>query len=426
LKINKILFAIVSIISFTFLQKLQAQSLGNEPYSIIGIGERLPVAFGENQAMAGAGVASSMGLYVNNINPALLARNKYTVLSMGMIGQMKGIRTNTQTQRSFAMNLNYLNLAFPVNKNWTMGLGVHPYSYTNLKLKSAVTNVPGDTTKYISSFAANGGHYKIAWNNAFEVGKEFYIGLETSWLYGQIQRMSDTQLQNDGQFYKVNFTETQNLNGLYYRLGAAWHHKIAKDRYFNVGVAYEPNNKVNGKRLRTSQISTIDGLILNNPDTLANSRLSKKLTMANELKIGLSYEKTLKSVLYADVTLNKASNFRNILDKNEGLKNYYTVALGGEIYPSFSSTKFLKRTAYRAGFSFGTSPYSQIITQEQLKDMAVSFGLGLPLRNSSLLNIGYTAGRRGSKANGGLLTNYNKISLSFSLNDVWFQKQKID
>lgn len=124
--------------------------------------------------------------------------------------------------------------------------------------------------------------------------------------------------------------------------------------------------------------------------------------------------------------MSKNSLFKNLTGQNEGLRDSYTLGIGGEYYPSFTSIKFLKRAVYRAGFNFGTSPYSHIKTGEQLKDMNFSMGIGLPLRNLSYINLAYTAGRRGTKADGGILENYNKISIGFSLQDVWFVKQKID
>jgi hypothetical protein len=423
----------ISLLVLLFgLQFSKGQGLGNSPYSSLGIGERLPFGFAENQAMAGAGVASSMGIYVNTLNPALLARNRFTVFSMGMLGQIKGLKTATESQHSFSMNLNYLNLAFPVKKNWTMGIGLQPYSQMDFSLSSTKTAVPGDTTFYFSNYTAKGGTNKIAWNNAFQIGKAFYIGLETAVLFGQTERSTSSQLINDNQRYSVYFNDNQSVRGLVYRLGAAYHHKLKEDKYLNIGIALEPKNNVNSNVVRTTQTLAFDGTPLNNPDTLANGLTDIKLQLPSELRMGISLEHSLKTTLSADLILGKgaasnvvtagATDAVNIFK----LKNHYTVAVGAEMFPSFTSTKFLKRTAYRAGFSIGTSPYSHIKTGEQLNEFGISAGLGLPLRNSSLLNIGFTAGRRGTKANGGFVENYNRISIGFSLSDLWFVKQRID
>lgn len=422
-KLFKVSFILLISLIFNCLQSF-SQSLGNSPYSSIGLGERFPIGYSENQGMAGVGVASSV-VNINPINPALLARNKYTVFSMGMIGQSKGLKTSTEGQNSFAMNLNYVNLSFPVKKHWSMGIAIQPYSYTDFSIKSALKTVPGDTTKYISNLTAKGGINKLSWNNAFEV-KEFYFGIESSVLFGQIRRNSDSQLQNDGQFYVVNFTEQQNYNGLYFRLGSAWHHKINKDRYLNIGFAIEPSKKLGAERIRTTQTFTNDGTATSAIDTLANSKLTNKIMLPSDFRIGVSYENTTKFSVFADLNLGKNSQFQNLSGTNEGLKNTVNFGFGGEYFPNFYSLKFLKRAVYRAGFNFGTSPYSHVKTGEQLKDVNLAFGIGLPLKNLSFINIGFTTGRRGTKADGGILENYNKISIGFTLNDVWFVKSKID
>jgi hypothetical protein len=426
---NKISIKITFLLSIAFFANtilIYGQGLGNAPYSSLGLGEILPIGYSENQAMGGVGVASSLGISVNTLNPALLARNKYTVFSMGMLGQQKGLSDNVAKQKSFAMNLNYVNLSFPVKKNWSMGLAIQPYSYTNHSLTSLTTTVPNDTTKYITNFKAKGGIYKIAWNNAFQIGKEFYFGVESSILFGQIKRSTESQNQNDGQFYKVNFGEQQNYNGINYRLGAAWHHKLAKDKYFNIGVAITPTKNLNGERLRTSQIFASDGTAITPLDTVANSQFKTKVLVPSEYKFGISFENLNKYTVFIDYAIGNYSQFKGLSATNDGLKNNSTIGIGAEYFPSITSTKFLKRSIYRAGFSYGTSPYSHVKDGSQLKDMNFSMGVSLPLRNLSLLNIGYTAGRRGSKSNGGILENYNRISVGFTLNDVWFVKQKID
>jgi hypothetical protein len=426
---NNISIKFIILVSFAFIfnvLQIKAQGLSNSPYSSLGLGEKLPIGYAENQQMGGVGVASSIGLYVNTLNPALLIRNKYTVFSMGMLGQEKGLSNTTSTQKAFAMNLNYVNLAFPVKRNWNMSLGIQPYSYTNLSLTSLKTQVPNDTSKYITNFNAKGGIYKIGWNNAFQIGKEFALGIESSVLFGQIKRSTDSQIQNDGQFYRVNFTEQQNYNGIYYRLGTAWHHKLKKDKFFNIGFVMEPSKKLKAERFRTSQIFTSGGVANTPIDTLANSSLKANVQLPVDFKFGVSFENMQKFALFADYGIGKSSGFKNITGGNEGFKNTMMFGVGGEYYPSFTSTKFFKRAIYRAGFNYATSPYSHIIDGTQLKDVNISMGVSLPLRNLSSLNIGYTAGRRGTKNNGGILENYNRISIGFTLNDSWFQKQKID
>jgi hypothetical protein len=64
---------------------------------------------------------------------------------------------------------------------------------------------------------------------------------------------------------------------------------------------------------------------------------------------------------------------------------------------------------------------------ENIKDYGMSFGLGLPFRNSgSIININYELGRRGTLNNGLIQENYQYLYISLTLRDFWFVKSKID
>ena len=66
-----------------FTTKTNAQQT-NSPFSYLGIGEVYTGGTAVQSAMGGLGVANSNGIYINTLNPALLARNRYTVFEMGV------------------------------------------------------------------------------------------------------------------------------------------------------------------------------------------------------------------------------------------------------------------------------------------------------------------------------------------------------
>ena len=62
-----------------------------------------------------------------------------------------------------------------------------------------------------------------------------------------------------------------------------------------------------------------------------------------------------------------------------------------------------------------------------MKDYGISFGVGLPLRNTkSSFNFTFEGGRRGLMESEKLLENYVLISFSVTLHDFWFVKRKFD
>jgi hypothetical protein len=81
--------------------------------------------------------------------------------------------------------------------------------------------------------------------------------------------------------------------------------------------------------------------------------------------------------------------------------------------------------AYRLGGHYHNS-YLQL-DGEQLKDYGISFGVGLPLRNTkSSFNLTLEAGRRGTLENNLIRENYLFLSFSVTLHDFWFMKRKFD
>jgi hypothetical protein len=65
-----------------------------------------------------------------------------------------------------------------------------------------------------------------------------------------------------------------------------------------------------------------------------------------------------------------------------------------------------------------------------IDDFGMSFGLGLPLRQLSSVNLGFEYGKRGTTSNNLIEENYFNFRLSLSLTasgaQSWFRKRKID
>jgi hypothetical protein len=78
------------------------------------------------------------------------------------------------------------------------------------------------------------------------------------------------------------------------------------------------------------------------------------------------------------------------------------------------------------GGSIEKTPYDFLGNGSYAMDKNVSFGVALPLRNLSLLNIAYQLGRRGLITENGMEEQYQRITVGLTFSDLWFQKQKIN
>ena len=110
-------------------------------------------------------------------------------------------------------------------------------------------------------------------------------------------------------------------------------------------------------------------------------------------------------------------------------RNTNTVRLGGQYTPNPGDVRHaLKRWTYRAGLRY--SQYYIVLNDQPVDDVALTFGVGVPLRMTGLsnVNLGLELGQRGTTKAGLSRENYLKFTIGFSLfgEDYWFVKMKYD
>ena len=184
-----------------------AQTILNSPYSYLGMGE---IQTGENATqmmMGGIGVSNSNGIYTNTVNPALLARNRYTNLEVGVNTEYKTLQDYRQQQKVFGGNYQSLNLTLPISNRWTMSVGIRPHSAVEYETRSyRRLNLLG-VDSLIYSYKGSGGVSKVTISNGVRISKELYLGLQMDYLFGQVNRNVATQNMSDVNYYNVDLEE---------------------------------------------------------------------------------------------------------------------------------------------------------------------------------------------------------------------------
>ena len=410
------------LFAFCLTQLAYSQGIGNSPYTILGVGERYTGAFSANQAMGGTGVAAANGIYINNINPALLAWNKFTVLEVGVLGQGKKITEGTKTQRDFGANLHYIAIAFPIKPRWTMSFQLMPHTYVDYEVRST-RQIPNtqNFAKYVNT--GKGGLNKASISNGFIIGKTIFLGAETGLLFGGIDREYVSQtLLNDGQDYRLILLDRANHKGAVIRGGAAWRPKIKEKLFMSLGATVDFSTNLNTERLQTIEAYSGDRTVaVNAADTVQNFAAGT-VTLPTNYRVGFSIEKPNKLTVTADYTIQKWSQFRNFSNRAEFSNDGFVASAGLAFTPNFlATTGYFKRTEYRFGVNYTRTPY---LTPDgkNINDYHASVGFGLPMRNLSYVNLGFAVGKR----DGVLKENYWRFTLGFTLSDQWFIKYKLD
>ncbi|MDZ7896477.1 MAG: outer membrane protein transport protein [Arcicella sp.] len=419
--ISNCLFIIFTLFSTTFIKAQQT----NSPFSYLGIGEVATGGTAVQSAMGGLGVASSNGVYINTLNPALLARNRYTTFEMGVNMEGKIMQNDRRQSNTFGGKLNPIMLSLPASSKWTLLLGLAPVSNVDYEtFSSRKLNIIGtDSVTY--TYLGDGGLNKALVSNGVKVSKDMYVGLETAFMFGVINRDVTTQNFSDAQNYQVKLADRTNYSGVNFKLGWAWKPKISKNYFLNIGATADFAQNVSAKSLKRFTISDAGGINLINADTLNNTEGT--ITLPATYRFGISLESPAKLNVSFDYSLTQWSGFKNLNGSNEGLRDSHTFALGAEYIPKFDALNgYFNHVMYRAGVNYTTSPYA-FNGVNVANDMSFSVGASFPLRTISYFNVAYVRGRRGVLATNGLEEVYNKIVIGFSLGDFyWFRKPKID
>lgn len=391
------------------------------------MGELYPAEPATNMMMGGIGVSNSNGIYANTINPALLARNHYTVFEVGVNTELKTLQDYRQKQQVFGGNYESLQLTLPVSNRWTVSIGIRPHSAVDYTTKSyRRLNLLG-VDSLIYGYEGKGGITKLSLANGVRIGKEFYLGLEANFLFGTVNRNVSTQNMSDGQYYKIQLENSNSISDFSFKTGFAYRKSLKNDLFVNVGATMDLTSSIGATQLNRFAIMDLSGMKVINADTL-NKTYSFSQNVPVTTRFGVSLEKIAKWMIGVDYSQTDWSKVENNLGRStKKLPVSNKWSIGGEYTPDFTSvSNYFKRTTYRFGFSYTKTPYDFSANGNYTVDKNLSVGIALPLRNLSYFNIAYQIGKRGVLTDNGLEEQYHRITIGLTLSDLWFQKQKIN
>lgn len=424
--LSKTLRYLLIVLLLSMTPAVWAQTIMNSPYSYLGMGEIQGSENATQMMMGGIGVSNSNGIYTNMVNPALLARNRWTNLEVGVNTEYKTLQDYRQQQKVFGGNYQSLNLTLPVTSRWTMAIGIRPHSAVEYETRSyRRLNLLG-VDSLIYSYKGNGGVSKVSISNGVRIYKELYVGLQMDYLFGQVNRNVATQNMSDGQYYKVQLEDLTSYSDFQFKAGFAYRANLKPDLFLNLGATLDLSSSLHANQVKRFATMDLSGLTVINADTLEKSAaFVQQIPVAN--RFGISLEKAAKWMVGVDYTYTDWSKVTNNLGRSTKLPASHKVSIGGEFTPDVESiSKYFKRTTYRLGASYEKTPYDFLGNGNYAVDKNLSLGVAFPLRNLSFLNVAYQVGRRGSITENGLEEQYHRLTLGLTFSDLWFQKQKIN
>ena len=401
---------------------INAQNGTSSVYSYFGIGDVTFKGTTENRSMAGVSVFSD-STHINLQNPASFAGLKVTSFTMGGSHSITDFTTNTAESKSRRSSVEYLALGFPISPKLGAGFGIMPYSSVGYKIQHRATDLNDRGQRYFG----NGGLNKVFFAAGYKLTSKINVGMDLQYNFGEIQTTGITFLP--GNDYGSRELNTSDMSGLSINTSLMFKSKLKNkmDIYGSFVFTPESNLKLgNARNIATILYSEDSGEVIVDPLDIDVKDGTIKLPMKVAFGAGIGVER--KWLLGTEITLQQSESMTNRFDDidNGYFENGQKYSLGGYYIPNYNSfTSYLARITYRGGLRYEKT--GLVVNDKSIDDMAVTAGLGLPLRGTfSNINIGFEFGKRGTKAADLVRENYKNISISLTLNDLWFRKSKYD
>jgi hypothetical protein len=432
-KIKFIFFILAAFPLFCFSQL-------NSPYSRYGTGNLIPQANIANRAMGGFSAAYTDPASINTVNPASYSDLIYSTLDIGI--EYDGLNLKSKAPQGSFKSKNgiipYLTFGFPLlrgNKkaqdkkiSWGMAFGLKPLSRINYSVQN--TSLSADSSSI--TYEGTGGINQAFLGTGIRF-HNFSIGVNTGYLFGE--KSYDSRLVFNGSsdssyYYKTHYGTSTHFGGIFLDAGAQYAIKLKKNSVLALGVYGTLQKSYKGNRqnlLETYDYNVQEG-IPQPIDTITYFPLQKgNVQMPATFGGGLAFSNE-HLLIGADYETTQWNNYRFFGEK-DFVKNSWTAKVGLQYLPATSSsTGYFNFVKYRAGFSFGED---YIDVENSLPVYTVSVGGAFPLKlkhsfydhQYSIMNFTFEYYNRGNNKNN-LTENVYKVSLGFSLGDIWFLRQK--
>ncbi len=416
----------------------QAQVTVQSPYSKFGVGNIKGTLTPQWRAMGGITTAIGKNSFFNNINaanPASFALTDATAIDMGASTSFNEIRNSSMSEKTFNGSLSHVAFSFKTGNRAGLSFGALPYSELGYDFSTAgKLGNSTDTQRDVNYlYRGEGGLTKAYLGYGIGIGDNFRVGANLEYLFGSLTDVRSTQFVNDPGAISSRIQDKNSIGGFTYSYGAQYDFRIDNRTSVTVGYSGSSSNKINSKKsVYVTQYNLAPNGEENSAiDTLFSTENEKtNLKMPLMHSIGVVVQKYERWLIGADYRMGKWSDLT--IDRvNQRLQDTYGFSLGGQYIPDFGSVNsYFKRVEYRLGFSYDKT-YIQMNNRD-VKQMAVTFGFGLPMSTYSRgtfykANLAFELGQRGSISNGLLQERYFNIHVGFTLNDgSWGQRYRLD
>jgi hypothetical protein len=385
-----------------------------------------------NRAMGGTGIGFRDNRYINYLNPAsCTAIDTLSFLfDFGIMGNYTLSKMSGGSNAFYGVNMDHLALAFPITKWWAASISVLPYTKVGYSIKEEDYDKNIGFIDYL--YTGNGGVNQLNLGTSIELFKRLSIGANFKYLFGSIDLTRSVSFPSDETRSSADIVSRTIISDFIVDMGLQYSQDFLDKCNLTVGVIFDNKTNISAENrvvkrnlFPGSTVAINDSTTLSPTFVVDESTLKGNIVIPTNLGAGFSFNYANRVRLGFDYYTQDWSR-STFFNSDQPLTNSNSYYGGLEIVPDPEALKgYLKHMAYRLGGHFQNSYLK--LEGEQLKDYGISFGVGLPLRNTkSSFNLACELGRRGTMENNLIRENYMFLSFSVTLHDFWFMKRKFD
>ena len=405
-----ILFILISFFGYS-------QRTSYSPYSYFGVGETNFSATVENQMMGG-NTAYYDSVHQNMNNAASLSKLKFVNYSVGVDLKNTSYISASTNEKSTAAAINYISVAIPT-KLLSFSFGIKPKTSVGYLLEN---DDKSKTPPELNRFTGSGGVSNAFVSIGFELFKNWGFGFSSSYAFGNLNHYHTKILENIELYTRVS--SESSVSGLDYNFSTVYQKTFNEKITLYSSIIYQPEAKY--KSRNNQIISTIDpnssfGGDFEEIDLSAVGLKNTNIKIPNSLSFGLGLGQDKKWFLGFNYMKNDEGGYKNELMglDNVEFKSSQTYSIGGFLLPEYNSfTNYFKTLTYRFGLRYKSG--GLYVNNQQINEIGVNFGFGIPLAGISSANLGFEFGQRGTTKASLIKEKFFSIRLGVSLNDLWF------
>ncbi len=399
-----------------------AQNNTNSPYTRYGYGQLSDIGSSNSKAMGGVAYGLRDGSQVNFANPAsYTAVDSLTFIFDGAVSlQNTNFSNGALKQNAKNSSFDYVTMQFRVAPWCGMSFGLVPYSNVGYSMSEYRRDEAYPESSSSVTYSGDGGLHQLYVGAGFKIFKNFSVGANFSYLWGDISHAVSLTFPSDAN--QLPFLRSTNAKLKSYKLdfGMQYTQMVGKKHALTLGAVVSPGHDIDNRTSVETQVgNSTTGATVNARDSLATYGIPLSVG------VGLAYVYDSRLTVGADF-LFQQWNKTSYMNAGDAFCSRTRIGVGAEYIPNPMGRSYLAHIKYRIG-AYYSQPYYKINGLRAADEYGVSGGFAFPLmRSRSLLSVTAQYVRTKGKHPSFLDENTLRVSIGITFNERWFFKSRVE